>query len=62
MKKIITAVNNPNLNEKLKNENYIEVIGKDIQYKEGILEFLEKNNLTFIFQYSPICQLSFNKL
>ena len=43
MKKIITAVNNPNLNEKLKNENYIEVIGKDIQYKEGILEFLEKN-------------------
>ena len=43
MKKIITAVNNPNLNEKLKNENYIEVIGKDIQYKEGILEFLENN-------------------
>ena len=43
MKKIITAVNNPNLNEKLNNENYIEVIGKDIQYKEGILEFLENN-------------------
>ena len=43
MKKIITAVNNPNLNKKLNNENYIEVIGKDIQYKEGILEFLEKN-------------------
>ena len=43
MIKIITAVNNPNLNEKLKNENNIKIIGRDIQYKEGILELLEKN-------------------
>lgn len=42
MKKIITAINNPVINEKLKNEK-IEVIGKDIQYKEGILEILENN-------------------
>ncbi|MEI3395655.1 MAG: hypothetical protein V8R82_08225 [Clostridia bacterium] len=42
MKKIITAINNPIINEKLKNEK-IEVIGKDIQYKEGILEILENN-------------------
>ena len=43
MKKIITAINNPNLNERLNKEEYIEVIGKDIQYKEAILETLEKN-------------------
>ena len=43
MIKIITAINNPNLNEELKNENNVEIIGRDIQYKEGILEILEKN-------------------
>ena len=42
MKKIITAINNPIINEKLKKEK-IEVVGKDIQYKEGILEILENN-------------------
>lgn len=44
MKKIITAINNPKLNEELKKENNFEIIGKDIQYKEAILEILEKNN------------------
>lgn len=44
MKKIITAINNPKLNEELKKENKFEIIGKDIQYKEAILELLEKNN------------------
>ena len=42
MKKMITAINNPIINEKLKKEK-IEVVGKDIQYKEGILEILENN-------------------
>lgn len=42
IEKIITAINNPIINEKLKKEK-IEVIGKDIQYKEGILEILENN-------------------
>ena len=28
MKKIITAINNPNLNEKLKQENNLEIICK----------------------------------
>ena len=41
MKKIMTAINNPKLNELLKNENYIEIIEKDIQYKEAIIEILE---------------------
>lgn len=43
MIKIITAMNNPNLNEELKKEKNIKVIGRDIQYKEGILELLENN-------------------
>ena len=43
MKKIITAINNPKLNEELKKENNFKIIGKDILYKEAILEILEKN-------------------
>ena len=43
MIKIITAANNPNLHEELKNENNIKIVGRDIQYKEGILELLENN-------------------
>ena len=56
MKKIITAINNPKLNELLKKENFAEIIGKDIQYKEGIIETLEKNkeiNLIIISQNLP---------
>lgn len=44
VKKIITAIDNPKLNEELKRENKFEIIGKDIQYREAILETLEKNN------------------
>ena len=43
LKKIITAINNPKLNEELKKEKNFKVIGKDIQYREAILEILEKN-------------------
>lgn len=47
--KIMTAINNPSLNEELKNENNIQIICKDIQYKEGILEILENNiNVDYI--------------
>ena len=41
--KIITAIENKKINEKLKNINNINILNKDIQYKEGILEYLEKN-------------------
>ena len=41
MIKILTATNNPNLNEELKKEKGVEIVCKDIQYKEGILEILE---------------------
>lgn len=42
MLEIITALGNPKFNEEL-NEK-IKIKYKDIQYKEGILEILEKNN------------------
>lgn len=49
MTKIMTAINNPLLNEELKKENNVEIICKDIQYREGILEILEKNiNIDYI--------------
>ncbi len=41
LKKVITAINNPILNDKLLNCKNIEVLKNDIQYKEGILEILE---------------------
>ena len=49
MKKIITAMGNENLNQKLKKENIFEIVTEDIQYQEGILELLEKdNNIDFL--------------
>ncbi len=42
MKKIVTAIGNPNLNKKLKLEEGFIIIAEDIQYKEGVLEILEK--------------------
>ena len=43
IKNIITAIGNKSLNEKLVKEKY-NVLCTDIQYKEGILEFLEANS------------------
>ena len=40
--KILTAMGNPILNDELQKIMNIEVIGKDIQYQEGIIEILEK--------------------
>ena len=42
MKKIITAIGNPELNNNLKEINEFEIIANDIQYQEGILEILEE--------------------
>ena len=42
--KVLTAIGNENLNNILKNQNEFEILENDIFYKEGILEFLEKNN------------------
>lgn len=40
---IITALNNPNINKKIKEKTSFNIIGNDIQYQEGIIEMLEKN-------------------
>ena len=39
--KVITALDNPKFIKKLKEEKY-EIIGKDIQYREAIIEILER--------------------
>lgn len=64
MTKIITAVNNPNLHDELKNENNIKIIGRDIQYREGVLELLEndtKINYIIIDEKIP-GEIELNKL
>lgn len=43
MKKIITAIGEPKLNQEISVIEDICVIDKDIFYKEGIIEFLEEN-------------------
>ena len=64
MKKIITAINNPKLNEELKKENNFEIVCKDIQYREAILEILEKNkNIDLIIISEEILgDIKFEKL
>lgn len=42
MKKIITALGNPLLNDKLSEEKEFNILTKDIQYQDGIFEILEK--------------------
>ena len=44
MKKILTAIGNPEIAQNLSKENNIEINYKDIHYKEGILEILENDN------------------
>ena len=42
--KVLTAIGNENLNNILRTKSEFDILEKDIFYKEGILEFLEKNN------------------
>lgn len=44
MKKILTAIGNRNLNDELEKKEKYNIVSKDIQYKEGILEFLNMNS------------------
>ena len=44
MKNILTAMGNPDLNFKLREIEDLNIKEKDIFYKEGIIEFLEKDN------------------
>ena len=43
MKSIITALDNAEINKALQKESNLKIISKDISYKEGIIEQLEKN-------------------
>ena len=43
MKSIMTAIGNPVFNKELRKQKNIKIIGKDIQYREAILDILEKN-------------------
>ena len=43
MKNIITAIDDSEINKILKKQENLKVICKDISYKEGILEQIEKN-------------------
>ena len=53
--KILTAIGNSNLNNMLKKENEFEVLENDIFYREGILEFLEKNrNIDILILYEKL--------
>ena len=49
IKKIITAIGNENLNIELNKKEDLKVVTSDIQYKEGIIEALEKyDNIDFL--------------
>ncbi len=49
MKKIITALQNENVNKKLAEYDNVKIMANDIQYQEGILEVLEvEENIDFI--------------
>ena len=60
MKKIITAIGNPALNNRLKEELAYNVIATDIQYQEGILEIMQKEKDIDIIIMSEVIQGIFN--
>ena len=64
MKKIITAIGNNIINKKLKYSDNYEILGQDIQYKEGIIEFLSKEKNVDILIMSEILEgeIEFKKL
>ena len=49
MKKVLLAINNEKLIEKIKEDDNINLVNNNLQYREAILEILEKNkNIDFI--------------
>lgn len=63
MIKIITAIGEPFINEKLSKEKEIKIIGKDILYQEAVFEIIENNKINFliinenIFENSEIIKI-----
>lgn len=62
--KIITAIGIPEISEKIKHETEYEVIGRDIQYQEGIIEILEERTDIegIILSNSLLDEMNFNQL
>ncbi len=55
MQKILTAINNPELNSRLKADKDFNVYENDIQYKEAIIDILEEeNNFDIIIIYEKL--------
>ena len=55
MKTIIIAIDNPKIFNEIKKDKNIKIIGKDLIYKEAVLELLEKNkNIDLIILYEKI--------
>ena len=48
MEKVLTALANPKLNEKLKQTNKFEINYNDIQYQDGVLEILKKEKIDIL--------------
>ena len=48
MKKVITAIGNPSINEILKKEKSADIICKDVQYLEAVLEILKIKKVDFL--------------
>ena len=60
--KVLTAIGNENLNNILKNQNEFEILENDIFYKEGILEFLEKNKDAWTIKDDKIQFTNLNRM
>ena len=60
MKKIITAMNNPKLNETLSKIKECEIIAPDIAYQEAVLEILEENQEAQILIISELLTGNFD--
>lgn len=55
MKTVITAIDNEKIYKELKENKNIKIIGKDLIYKEAVLEILEKNKkIDYIILYEKI--------
>ena len=55
MQKILTAINNPEINRRLKSIKEFNVYENDIQYKEAIIDILEeKNDFDIIILYEKL--------
>ena len=55
MKTIIIAIDNPKIYNEIKRNSNIKIIGKDLIYKEAVLEILERNkNIDIIILFEKI--------